>query len=139
MPLFYRIAADAVVILHMTYVLVVVLGLPAIWFGILRGHSWVRNFWWRFVHLSMILIVVGEAWAGIACPLTIWEYELRELAGQRTYTGSFVGNLVHDLLFYDLPPYFFTILYTGFGGMVLLSFLIAPPRWPEFRQKSAQS
>ena len=137
MPLIYRIAADAVVLFHMAYVLVVVLGLPAIWIGILRKRRWVRNFWWRCGHLSMILIVVAEAWAGITCPLTTWESQLRELAGQQTYTGGFIANLVHDWLFYDLPPWVFTLLYTTFGLLVLFSFIIAPPDWSTSRKSAA--
>ena len=80
MPLLYRIAADVIVIVHFAYVLTVVLGLPITWIGILLRHQWARNFWWRCGHLAMILIVVAEAWAGITCPLTTWEYQLRELA-----------------------------------------------------------
>lgn len=136
MLLFYRLAADAIVILHMAYVLAVVLGLPAIWIGIAMKWPWARNFWWRCGHLTMILIVVFEAWAGIMCPLTTWESYLRELAQQQTYTGSFVANLVHEWLFYDLPPWVFTILYSLFGLLVLVSFLVAPPHWPGFGKRS---
>jgi hypothetical protein len=123
--------------LHMAYVLVVVLGLPAIWIGILLKYQWARNFWWRCGHLSMIVIVVAEAWAGITCPLTTWESQLRELAQQQTYSGGFVANLVHDWLFYDLPPWVFTTIYTMFGLLVFVSFVVAPPRWPKFRKPQA--
>src|ERR1700744_5066735 len=126
----YRLTADVVVIVHMLYVLVVVLGLPAIWLGILLRHQWVRNFWLRVGHLTMILIVVGEAWAGVTCPLTIWERQLRSAAGQAAYRGAFLANLVHDLLFYDAEPWVFTVIYTVFGALVVGSFLLAPPRWP---------
>ena len=129
MSLFYRLAADGIVLLHMTYVLVVVLGLPAIWLGILFRQPWARNVWWRCGHLSMILIVVAEAWAGITCPLTTWEHQLRELAQQEAYSGDFIANLVHDWLFYDLPPWVFTAIYSTFGLLVLVSFLVAPPHW----------
>jgi polyferredoxin len=134
MTLFYRLAADTVVLVHMTYVLTVVLGLPAIWIGILCRHKWARNFWWRCGHLSMIAIVVAEAWAGITCPLTTWEYQLRELAEQETYSGSFIANLVHDYLFYKAPKWVFTMAYSLFGLLVLISFLVAPPHWPRPRK-----
>ena len=115
MSLFYRLAADLVVVLHMAYVLVVVLGLPAIWWGIARKHEWVRNIWLRGGHLAMIVIVVGEAWAGITCPLTTWEQQLRDAAGQQAYRGAFLANLVHDLLFYEAEPWVFAVAYTMFG------------------------
>ncbi len=131
MSLLYRLAADGVVVLHMAYVLIVVLGLPAIWWGIVRKHDWVRNVWLRGGHLAMILIVVGEAWAGITCPLTVWEHQLRDVAGQQSYQGAFVANLVHDLLFFDAEPWVFTLLYTAFGLLVIATFVVAPPYWPK--------
>ena len=129
MSLLYRLAADGVVVLHMAYVLIVVLGLPAICWGIVRKHDWVRNGWLRGGHLAMILIVVGEAWTGITCPLTVWEHQLREAAGQESYQGAFVANLVHDLLFFDAEPWVFTLLYTAFGLLVAATFVMAPPVW----------
>ena len=59
MTLFYRLAADAVMLIHLVYFLTVVLGLPAIWVGIIYRHQWARNFWWRCGHLLMIAIVVA--------------------------------------------------------------------------------
>ena len=135
MSLLYRLAADGVVVLHMAYVLVVVLGLPAIWWGIVRKHDWVRNVWLRGGHLAMILIVVSEAWAGITCPLTVWEHLLRDAAGQQSYQGAFVANLVHDLLFFDVEPWVFTLLYTVFGLLVVASFVLAPPHWSKRSKK----
>jgi len=129
MSLFYRLAADLVVVCHMAYVLIVVLGLPAIWWGIARKHEWVRNILLRGGHLARIVIVVGEAWVGITCPLTIWEQQLREAAGQQAYRGAFLANLVHDLLFYDAEPWVFAVAYTVFGLLVVGSFVLAPPRW----------
>jgi uncharacterized protein DUF2784 len=130
MSLFYRIAADLVVVFHMVYVLIVVLGLPAIWWGIARKHNWIRNIWLRGGHLAMIVIVVAEAWAGITCPLTIWEQQLRDAAGQQSYRGAFLANLVHDLLFSEAEPWVFTVIYSAFGLLVVGSFVMAPPRWP---------
>jgi Protein of Unknown function (DUF2784) len=127
--LLYRLAADAVVVIHMAYVLTVILGLPALWWGVLWKQEWVRNPWLRIGHLSMILIVVVEAWAGITCPLTTWEYQFRELAGDQKYQGAFFANLVHDWLFFDLDPLVFTVLYSAFGALVAASFVLAPPRW----------
>lgn len=125
----YRLAADVVVMIHMVYVLIVVLGLPAIWLGLLLRHQWPRSLWLRVGHLAMILIVVAEAWAGMTCPLTVWERELRSLAGQQAGEGAFLANLAHDLLFYDAEPWVFTMLYTVFGALVVGTFLLAPPVW----------
>ena len=138
MSLFYRLAADLVVVFHMAYVLIVVLGLPAIWWGIARKQEWIRNVWLRGGHLAMIVIVVGEAWAGITCPLTTWENRLRDAAGQQAYRGAFLANLVHDLLFYEAEPWVFAMIYTAFGLLVVGSFVLAPPRWQSRLKETEQ-
>ena len=60
----YRYLADAVVVLHVAYVLAVVLGLLATLAGYLFHWDWVRNFWLRGVHLAMIMVVVVHALLG---------------------------------------------------------------------------
>ena len=128
MELFYRIAADITVVLHAAYVAFVVAGLLLILAGIVCKWAWIRNLWFRGLHLGAILIVVAEAWLGIVCPLTTWEKALRENAGQTTYRGDFLANLVHDLLFFEAAPWMFTLCYTLFGLLVLATFVLAPPR-----------
>ena len=139
MQLFYRVAADCIVLVHMTYVLVVVVGLPVTWVGILCRAKWARNFWWRCGHLAMISIVVIEALLGITCPLTTWEFRLRELAEEQTYRGAFVANLIHEWLFVSAEPWVLALCYSSFGSLVLASFFAAPPRWPSFRNPTTTS
>jgi hypothetical protein len=127
--MFYRILADLTVSIHFAYVGVVVLGLLATTVGWVMKWDWVRNRWFRGIHLTMILIVVIEAWAGITCPLTIWEQELRIAAGQEFYQGDFIASWVHDAMFFDAEPWTFTLGYTCFGGLVLATLLLVPPRW----------
>ncbi len=55
----------------------------------------------------MIGIVVAEALAGIPCPLTVWERQLRKAAGQVAYPGDFIGYWTHRLLFYRAEPWVF--------------------------------
>ena len=128
MELLYRILADVVVTAHVAYVAFVVLGLVAIWYGILRKREWARSRGLRYTHLAMILIVVTEAWIGMTCPLTIWEQWLRTRAGQAAYHGDFIANWLHELLFLDASPWVFTVIYTAFGLLVLTTFFVAPPR-----------
>ena len=125
----YRYAADGVLILHLAYVGFVVVGFLLTLVGCLARWPWIRNRWFRGVHLAMIGIVVAEAWCGIVCPLTTWEQSLRDRAGEQTYRGAFVANLVHNYLFYDAPPWVFTVIYTLFGAAVVLTFIAAPPKW----------
>lgn len=130
----FRLAADAIVTIHVAYVAFVVLGLAAFWWGIARRRPWARNPLLRYLHLTMILIVVAEAWAGITCPLTTWEQWLRDRSGDSSYQGDFIATCLHDLLFIDAPPWVFTLAYTLFGLLVLGTFVVAPPR----RQTTAE-
>lgn len=136
MSLFYRLAADLTVIVHAGYVSYVVVGQLLILVGILCRWNWVRNPWFRWTHLSAILIVVFEALYGIVCPLTTLENELRRRAGQAGYQGDFIASLVHDLLFFDFEPWVFTLIYAAFGLLVLATFAIAPPRRAARRQSA---
>lgn len=78
----YRALADFVVIAHACFVAFVVFGQLAILAGSLLKWKWVRNLTFRCLHLAAILVVVLEAWWGITCPLTTWEGELWERAGE---------------------------------------------------------
>jgi hypothetical protein len=123
-----RILADLIVVTHAAYVSFVVFGLAAILIGAAVGWGWVRNFWFRVVHLTAIGIVVAEALVGMTCPLTDWEKQLRQMAGQASYPGDFLGYWAHQLIFYRADPWVFTLGYVLFGLAVLAAFVLAPPR-----------
>jgi uncharacterized membrane protein YciS (DUF1049 family) len=117
------VLADAILIAHFAFVLFVVAGFGAIWLGAWLGWGWARNFWFRVAHLCAIVFVAGEAIAGIWCPLTIWEAELR---GARAEKG-FIAQWIHRLLFYDFPPWVFTVAYVTFALLVAATFWLLPP------------
>jgi hypothetical protein len=52
--------------------------------------------------------------------LTLWENELRRLAGQSGYKETFVEHWLHEGLFYQAEPWVFTTIYTCFGVLVML-------------------
>jgi multisubunit Na+/H+ antiporter MnhB subunit len=122
------LAADLIVVLHGAYVAFVVVGLVLILIGKGFGWRWVRNPWFRVAHLLAILIVAGEALFNIPCPLTVWETSLREQAGQTASEGTFIGSLVHNLLFIDAPEWAFTTAYVLFAAVVAATFWWVPPK-----------
>jgi len=128
MQLPYRIAADIIVIVHFAYVAFVVVGFLLILIGIVRRWQWIKNCWFRSLHLLAILIVAAEAVCGIKCPLTTWENDLRRLAGETIIQGSFVAKWAHAMLFFDAEPWVFTLAHILFGLAVLATFILAPPR-----------
>ena len=127
---FHCFLADVIVIVHFAYVAFVVVGMGAILAGIVMRWRWVRNFWFRMVHLLMIAVVVAESLCGILCPLTEWEDRLREAGGRPNEPGGFIARWAHDLLFVDLTFSEMTVYYVAFGLAVLLTFILAPPRLP---------
>lgn len=126
----YIILANLVVFLHLVYVAFVPLGLVVVWVGYFCRWQWVRNFWFRVIHLLMIGVVVLETVFRIECPLTTWENQLREAAGQDIRGEDFIARFLNDLIYWDAPKWVFPLMYYGFGALVLLTFLVVRPRWP---------
>lgn len=130
----YGFLADLVVAVHVAYVSFVVGGQLAILAGILLRWQWIRDLWFRLAHLLAITLVAAESIANRPCPLTVWERDLRALAGQAAAERDFVGRLLHDLIFYDFPTWVFTTAYITFALIVLGTFVLAPPRWRGLRR-----
>ncbi len=124
----YQILADLIVILHAAYVGFVVLGFAAILLGIALRWNWVRNFWFRAVHVAAIAVVAIKAMVGMVCPLTTLENWLRQKGGQARYPGDFVGYWAHQLIFFEGPLWVFTVCYVAFALMVVALFVLAPPK-----------
>lgn len=127
-PATFRLLADVVLITHAGFVAFVIAGLLVIAAGGLRGWTWTRNPWFRIAHLVAIGVVATQAWFGRLCPLTTLEMHLRERAGQATYDGSFVAYWLGELLYYEAPPWVFTLAYTIFGLLVVACWVKFPPR-----------
>jgi hypothetical protein len=125
----YALLADLIVAVHVAYVGFVVLGELMILAGLAFRWRWVRNRWFRLAHLIAIVFVAAEAVFDIACPLTVWEDHLRQAAGQEVAAGTFVGRWLDALLFFNLPPWVFTIAYVAFAALVLATLLLVPPHW----------
>lgn len=124
----FLLAADALLVGHILFVVFVILGLALIVVGKLVAWSWVRNPWFRSAHLAAIAVVVLQSWIGIICPLTTWEMALRERAGEAAYAGSFISHWLESLLYYRAPAWIFVVCYTAFAAIVVASWFLVPPR-----------
>lgn len=85
----WRLAADAVVWLHLTFILFVLLGA----LSVLR---WPRLAW---LHVPAVSWAVAVELLHLYCPLTPLENHLREAAGQAGYTGGFVEHYLIPLIY----------------------------------------
>lgn len=126
-PLPYQLLADAVLVLHVAIALFVVAGLVLVVAGNCRHWGWVNRLWFRAAHLAAVAIVVAESWLGVTCPLTTLEMGLRARAGASTYRGNFIEHWLQALLYYDAPPWVFTLGYSLFGLLVAASLWFFPP------------
>lgn len=120
--------ADAILLLHVAFVAFAVLGLAFILTGKLLAWSWVRNRWFRLIHLASIGVVVVQSWLGVLCPLTNWEIALRAKAGAAVYSGTFISHWLQSLLYYAAPSWVFVVGYTAFGILVIASWFWVHPR-----------
>lgn len=123
----YPLLANAVLIVHVAFVVFVVITVPLILLGGARNWAWVRLPWLRVTHVAGIGLVVAQAWAGLVCPLTSLEMWLRKQGGEATYAGDFIRHWLQRLLYWDAPSWLFVTVYTVFALLVLAAWLCVPP------------
>lgn len=123
----YPLLADLVLAAHLTLVVFIVGGLVLVVIGNLRSWNWVNGLRFRLLHLAAIAIVVAETWFGLSCPLTTLEIWLRTGAQAAAYSDGFVAHWLQRILYYDAPPWVFTVGYTLFGLLVVATWWIFPP------------
>jgi len=87
--MFFRLAADGVLLLHLAFILYTLLGAAV-------------AVWWRWIPLVHL---PAAAWGfvveltGRDCPLTYLENYLRIEAGQSGYTESFIEHYILNLIY----------------------------------------
>ncbi|MDD9981332.1 MAG: DUF2784 domain-containing protein [Gammaproteobacteria bacterium] len=121
-------AADLTLIAHAAFIVFVVAGQGLILAGWTLGWRWPRNLTFRLIHAGAITLVVLESWFGVVCPLTWLEFRLRAAAGSPLAADSFVGYWLQRLIFYDAPPWTFTLTYTAFAALVAVTLVFYPPK-----------
>jgi Protein of Unknown function (DUF2784) len=102
----YRGLADAVLLVHLAFVVFVVAG------GLLVLR-WPRAAW---VHVPAALWGVVVEWSGSLCPLTPLELTLRRWGGEAGYGGGFVEHYVLPVLY---PATLTRGVQLALGGLVV--------------------
>ena len=85
----YRIVAELLVVVHMAFILLVVLG----------GFAALKWQWMALVHIPVATwgaIVELKSWP---CPLTPWENKFRMLAGQEGYSEGFIEHYLLPVIY----------------------------------------
>lgn len=133
----YKVFADAIVIMHFTWVLFMLVGFILT----LCGFFWKGFFdmWlFRTVHLCGIVYVGLLAVLRQYCPLTILEYTLRaKYNPELTYPGSFIVYYIEKLVYPDVNPLVILIPTVIIAVFTIAVFIIKPPEKIRriFRQK----
>ena len=126
----YAIVADLILITHFLYIFFVMGGLILTVAGGIAGWLWIRNFWFRTLHLAAILSVMLLSWLQIFCPLTILEVHFRSKAGHLTYEKTFIAHWLHQLIFFEAPMWVFSAGYSLFALLVATTWIFIPPELP---------
>jgi len=87
----YLALADAVLILHLSFILFVVLG----------GLLVLLRRWLMWLHLPAVAWGILIEFAGWICPLTPLENWLRMQGGSKGFSGSFIDHYLVSLIYPD--------------------------------------
>jgi hypothetical protein len=87
--MYYRLAADCIVVLHVGFVCFVVAG----------GLLVIKQRWVAALHLPAAVWGALVEFQGWYCPLTPLEQRLRQAAGQAGYRGGFVEHYLMPVLY----------------------------------------
>ena len=85
----YSIAADALVIVHLVFIVFVMLG----------GLLLLRWRWLLYLHLPAVAWGILVELFGWLCPLTPLEQHFRILAGETGYSGGFVQHYLLPIIY----------------------------------------
>lgn len=85
----FRLAADAVLLLHLAFIL----------FALLGALLALRWRWVPVIHLPAAAWGFFVELTGRVCPLTDWENHFRLLAGQAGYAESFIEHYLLALIY----------------------------------------
>lgn len=87
--MFYRLAADAVVIFHLAFIVFVLAG----------GLLILRWKWLALIHMPAMIWGAMVEFLHLYCPLTPLENRLRAMAGEQGYAGGFVEHYIVALIY----------------------------------------
>jgi hypothetical protein len=102
----YRVLADAVLLLHLAFILFVVLGG---WLVAIRP----KLVW---LHLPVVAWGASVEFFGLTCPLTPLENWLRDRGGESGYSGGFIDHYLMPLMY---PAGLTRGMQLVLGGMVV--------------------
>ncbi|MDH3731281.1 MAG: DUF2784 domain-containing protein [Acidimicrobiia bacterium] len=122
----YAFLADAVVVLHLGYVVFVAVG------GFIA---------WRYpfvllAHVPAVGWALGIVTVGWPCPLTGVENDLREHAGSQAYEGGFIDRYLTGVLY---PTQYERFMQALVAAGVITAYVRLAVRWRRSRRRRAKA
>ena len=99
--------SEIVLLFHFCIFLFMILSFFLIPLGYYQEWKWVKNKYYRLIHLVLMGIIFIETILGFMCPLTILENFLRN----DIEINNKITQIIHQIMYWDLPTYQFIILY----------------------------
>jgi len=92
--MFYKIAADTVIIIHFLWIGFVILGFPvALYYNSAK---------WRLIHLAAVILMILMQVTRTICPLTYLEAWLKSGGNAKeVYAGAFIAEWVEKLIYVE--------------------------------------
>jgi hypothetical protein len=103
----FRVAVDVLVVVHLLFICFVVGGVFLAW-------RWQRIIW---THIPAVIYGVLIEFIGFTCPLTPLEDYLRRRAGEAGYSGGFINHYLVALIY---PHGLTHVMKIGLGAFVLV-------------------
>jgi hypothetical protein len=113
-------AADAIVVLHLLWIVFLIL-------GAFPGRRWA---WVKWVHLASLAFSIALQVFGWICPLTYLEVWLRTRSGAQPYEGTFLRHYVEQIVYAEIPRFALLI-----GTLVI----VALSMWTYFAPKQKKN
>jgi hypothetical protein len=120
------IAAGAVVLLHLAYLVYATIG----------GFLGLRSLAWLWPHVASTIWSVAVTLTSLSCPLTALEKWLLRMSGRTPYDDSFTAHYLRDVLY---PAKYEVAVWLTMIGVALLSYVIVltAPRRRAARSRGA--
>ena len=117
------IFSEIVLLFHFCIFLFMTLSFFLIPLGYYQKWEWVKNKYYRLIHLVLMGIIFIETILGFMCPLTILESFLRN----DIEINNKITQIIHQIMYWDLPTYQFIILYLlSILYLIFLWFFLKP-------------
>ncbi|HEX5354310.1 MAG TPA: DUF2784 family protein [Rhodanobacteraceae bacterium] len=116
----------SILVLHLAIIAFNIAGCVLIPIGAWQHWRWVREFWWRLIHLLSLAAVALQALAGRACFLTIWQGDVSGTPHAQPLIASWIDRLIY----WPLPLWVFAIAYVVVFAYVIALWLCVRPRMP---------